>query len=115
MAALDGQTLEQQGPEVWAMFGGNAAAWEAEHNQALQSQGYGQKPPPQGAQVWSGQQNLPPQSNPVQVAPDGQVYYPNTGVTQSPPVAFQAPSAGVVGGTGSNPFPYAEYFNDQAE
>ena len=40
MAAWDGQTLESQGPDVVAMFGGDAGKWEAEHNAELQRAGW---------------------------------------------------------------------------
>lgn len=99
MAALDGQTLEGQGPEVYAMFGGDSARWEAEHNAALLASGWGQQsayvpPPATGAQVWSGQQNLPPRQNPVQVSPGGAVTYVDSGTTYQPPQAMQSPEFG---------------------
>lgn len=56
MAAWDGQTLEGQGPDVTAMFGGDASRWEQEHNDALKQQG------------WTGP-NQPPGSAPKTTAP----------------------------------------------
>jgi hypothetical protein len=84
MAAWDGQTLESQGADVAAMFGGDAARWEQEHNDALRQQG------------WTGP-NQPPGSAPKTTAPTP---------TPSQPAAAK-PAAAPTAAAPSTPSPLA--------
>lgn len=83
MAAWDGMTFESQGPDVMAMFGYDAGAWENEHNQALQAQGWAGPGMPPGSQP--SQQQQQPMQQPV-MAP----------ATPSAPVRSPSPSVSAI-------------------
>jgi hypothetical protein len=84
MAAWDGQTLEGQGENVVAMFGGDASRWEQEHNDALKQQGWTGPNQPPGSAPKTTTNTTPAPSQPTTPAATKPAASPTATTTSTP-------------------------------